>query len=251
MVAGRNDGSPSIVVLLLSARSAEPPHSSGRTSLSALSALLLALRVATALPASKAGSLSCHPPGSRRPGLAALEARTLALPPRREPPLAQPVPELEPVGVVGLPLGEALVPLGVQLPAPVDDLAGPGQGLLVDLEVLVRVEPQHLLRCADLVLPERRAVRLAGVLRVRRRPGEDGAQNDERRPRRLVPGGDECVVQALDVLRVLPVLARLRAFAAGPVDGLHVPSVGLVPLRRVLTQGDGGVVLDRDAVEVV
>src|SRR3954451_22726079 len=157
-----------MVVLLLSARSAEPPHSSGRTSLSALSTLLLALRVATALPASKTGSLSCHPARSRR----------FALPPRREPPLAQPVPELEPVRVVGLPLGEALVPLGVQLPPPLDDLAGPGQGLLVDLEVLVRVEPQHLLRCADLVLPERRAVRLAGVLRVRRRPGEDGAQND-------------------------------------------------------------------------
>ena len=37
----------------------------------------------------------------------------------------------------------------------------------------------------------------------------------------------------------------------GPVDGLHVPAVGLVALGDVLGEGDVGVALDRDPVGVV
>jgi hypothetical protein len=59
----------------------------------------------------------------------------------------------------------------VQLAAAVDDLAG-GPDLVVDRERRVRVEAETSL-VADLVLAERGAVRLAGVLRVRRRPGDD------------------------------------------------------------------------------
>src|SRR5215218_11135716 len=64
---GRNDGSPSTAVLLLSARSAEPPHSSGSFGYSAASTLPDALRVATPFgSASQLGSLSAHPSGRVR-----------------------------------------------------------------------------------------------------------------------------------------------------------------------------------------
>ena len=65
--------------------------------------------------------------------------------------------------------------------AAVDDLAGVREHLVGDLEVCVRVEAEHLLGRGDLVGAERRAVGLAGVLRVRRRPADDRAQRDERR----------------------------------------------------------------------
>ncbi len=60
------DGSPSIVVLFDSARSAEPPHSSGSTGASAFSTSPEALRVAIDLPASKVGRASSQPAGSLR-----------------------------------------------------------------------------------------------------------------------------------------------------------------------------------------
>ena len=172
-----------------------------------------------------------------RDRLARLEGRQLVLPAGGEPPLAQAVPQLEAVGVVGLPLGEALVPLGVPLPAALDGLAGARQRGVVHLEVLVGVEAEHLLGGAHLVLAERRPVRLAGVLGVGRGPGEDGAEDHQRRAARLVAGRGEGVVEGLDVLVVVAVLARLRALAAGPVDDLDVPAVRLVALGGVLARG--------------
>src|SRR5688500_4657657 len=53
--AGTNDGEPSIVVLFDSARSAEPPHSSGMTGPIAFRTLPDAARVDTSLPAGKTG----------------------------------------------------------------------------------------------------------------------------------------------------------------------------------------------------
>ena len=62
--AGRNDGSPAMVVLLDSARSAEPPQSSGSTGASALSTSPEALRVATPLAsAGNTGNASANPSG--------------------------------------------------------------------------------------------------------------------------------------------------------------------------------------------
>ena len=64
---GPNEGWPSIVVLLLSARSAEPPHSSGSTSASAFSTSPEALRVDTPFGSgSQDGSAFSHPKGSWR-----------------------------------------------------------------------------------------------------------------------------------------------------------------------------------------
>ena len=65
---GRNDGAPSMVVLLEPARSAEPPHSSGMIGASALITLPLAERVATPFAsAGNTGSASASPSGSVRP----------------------------------------------------------------------------------------------------------------------------------------------------------------------------------------
>ena len=72
-------------------------------------------------------------------------------------------------------------------PAALDDLAGVGEHLVLDLEAPLRVEPEDLLDRGDLVGAQRRAVRLAGVHLVRRRVGDDGAQLDERRAARSRP----------------------------------------------------------------
>ncbi len=63
--AGMNDGSPSMVVLFDSARSAEPPHSSGSTGASAVRILPEARRVPVPLgSAGKPGSAASQPSGS-------------------------------------------------------------------------------------------------------------------------------------------------------------------------------------------
>ncbi len=68
MLSGPNEGWPSMVVLLLSARSAEPPQSSGSTSASALSTSPEALRVETPFASgSQLGSAFSQPTGSERP----------------------------------------------------------------------------------------------------------------------------------------------------------------------------------------
>ena len=66
---------------------------------------------------------------------------------------------------------------------------------------------------------------LAGVLRVRGGPGDDRAQHDEAGPVGDRLGRLDRGVQRRDVLGVL-------VAAVGPVDGLHVPAVGLVARAR-------------------
>ena len=99
---------------------------------------------------------------------------------------------------------------------------GRARGRRRDLEVLVRVDAQDLLGGGDLGLAEGRAVRLAGVLQVRRRPADDGAQPDDGGALGLGLGAEQRLVQRLDVLVVLAV--------GEPVHVLHVPAVGLVAL---------------------
>ncbi len=65
--AGTNESAPFMVVLLLSARSADPPHSSGRVSASADSTCPEARRVAMPTSSgSNTGSASVQPSGSWR-----------------------------------------------------------------------------------------------------------------------------------------------------------------------------------------
>ena len=104
-------------------------------------------------------------------------------------------------------------------------------------KVFVRVEAEDLLGGRDLVVAQRRAVRGAGVLLVRRGPADDRAQHDDRRAAGLGLGGGERGVDGGEVLAV--------------VDVLHVPAVGLVALADVLGEGDVRVVLDGDLVVVV
>ena len=75
----------------------------------------------------------------------------------------------------------ALLPLGLCLLATLDGQAGVLEDLGSDLEGEVGVEAQDPLGGRDLVLTEGRAVGLAGVLSVRRRPGDDRAQHDQAR----------------------------------------------------------------------
>ena len=64
LVAGKNEFPPSIVVLLLSARSEDPPQNSGRTLAIALITCPEAARVATSFPLSNTGRSLSQPFGS-------------------------------------------------------------------------------------------------------------------------------------------------------------------------------------------
>ena len=222
--SGRKLGSPSIVVLLLSARSAEPPHSSGSTGARALSTSPLALRVATPFSlASKLGSACAQPSGRRRDCMPLVQGHAL--------------------GVRGGPGVVARLPRRVARPAALDDDAGVLQDVVGHGEGRVGVEAQDRLGGGDLVGAERAAVGLAGALLVRCRPADDRAQRDERRALGLGAGRLERRGERLDVLVVGAVLGH-------EADALHVPAVRLVARGDVLGEGDRGVVLDRDAVVV-
>jgi hypothetical protein len=83
----------------------------------------------------------------------------------------------------------------------------------------------------------------AGVSFGRGRPADDGTQHDHRRAVGFGARGVDRVEQRVDVLDVVA--------GGAPVDGLGVPSVGVVPGGDVLAERHVGVVLDRDAVGVV
>ena len=222
---GRKLGSPSGVVLFDSARSAEPPHSSGIFGVIALITLPDAARVA--MPLGSAGQLGRS---LSQPGLSSSATR------RSYSSLPSGFAAAQ-VSKLDCHSSWACRPRSSQL-------AGVGDHLVGHLERLLGIEAQHLLGRRHLVGAQRRAVRLAGALQLRGRPGDDRPELDEARlvgdpPRRL-----EGVVQGRDVLLVVGV-------AVGPVDGLHVPAVRGVAGGDVLGQGDVGVVLDGDPVAVV
>ena len=89
-----------------------------------------------------------------------------------------------------------------------------------DREGRVGVEAHRLLRRADLGLAERGAVRLGRVDRMRRRIGDVGAEDDQRRPLLLRLRGGERAEERVEVL--------------GVVDVLDVPAVRLEALALVL-----------------
>ncbi len=145
---------------------------------------------------------------------------------------------------VGLGPGvERLLPFGALGCGALGEGTGVADDVVGDLEALLGVEPEHLLRGGELVGAERGAVDLAGVLLAGSRPADDRLEDDEgglvglalRRLDRGVEGG-----------HVFDVFAR-----ALPVDRLHVPAVGLVARCDILGEGDVRVVLDRDLVRVV
>ena len=128
------------------------------------------------------------------------------------PLLLQPRERLRPALEPLLPLLLPLDPLRAHVHVLVD--------LGCDVEVLVRIEPERLLRRRDLRLAERRAVRLGGVDRLRRPVGDVAADDDQRR--RVLDGlrRPRRALDRVDVLRV--------------GDRLHVPALRLEALRLVL-----------------
>ena len=205
---GMNDGSPSIVVLLLSARSAEPPHSSGSTGAERLQHVAGRLAGGHALRVGLELGQRVGPAGraARACDIRSNSAAPLRV---RRPPTRR----------------SRVCHCGVLGPAALDDLAGVREHVVGDLERLVRVEAEDLLGRGDLVGAERRAVGLAGVLLGRRGPADDRAQRDERRPVGHRLG-------RLDRLRRAPATSSWYAVGAAPVDVLDVPAVRLVPGRR-------------------
>ena len=210
---GMKDGSPFIVVRLLSARSAEPPHSSGSTGPIALSTSPEALRVAMPLASGgKLGSALSQPVGQ----LALSQPVEQFLAARRWP---WPMPRSGSSHSACAAWPRSITPRACATRS-----AGLGEGD-------GRVEAEDLLGLRDLLGAQGRAVRRAGVLLVRGGPADDRAQLDHRRPAGLVPGRDQRVVQRLR-------RPRCSRRPADPVDVLDVPPVGLVPRRDVLGLGD-------------
>ena len=153
---GRNDGAPSMVVLLDSARSAEPPHSSGTRSAIALMTAPDALRVATPFSsAGKVGRSSAQPSGRVR--VCSRSKRATSADGLR----AQASYDVCHSACAALPRSTAL------------RVCSMTSGR--HLEGLVGVEAEDLLGGGDLVVAEGGAVGLAGVLGVGRGPGDDRA----------------------------------------------------------------------------
>ena len=138
----------------------------------------------------------------------------------------EPVEERLALGVRLGPCVETDLPLRVRGGAALPGLAGVLDDVLGDDEGLLGVEPEHLLRGGELGCTERGPVDLPGVLLAGARPPDDRLQDDDRRFGGLALRRLDGPVELGDVFDVLAGLL--------PVDGLHVPSIGLVPLSRRL-----------------
>ena len=159
---GRKLGSPSGVVLLDSARSAEPPHSSGIFGVIALITLPEAARVAMPL-----GSASQLGRSASQPGLSSLAtSRSYSA---------------LPSGLAAAQASNRDCHSSWACCAAVAQAAGVGDDLVGHLEGLLRVEAQHLLGRGDLLVAEGGAVGLAGALQLGRGPADDRAELDEAR----------------------------------------------------------------------
>jgi len=109
--------------------------------------------------------------------------------------------------------------------------------LLGDVKRLEAGPAEALLRELHLVFAERRAVGLGRVLLVRTAVRDVGAHDDQRRPVRDPPAGGYASVQRAQVVPVR--------------HALHVPTVALEPLCRVVGEREVGLAVDGDTVVVV
>ena len=218
---GRNDGAPSMVVLLLSARSADAADELGqlrRDRLDHLAAGLAGRDVLAGRELRQGEAL--RQLARERDGRAGRPARAAAV---RHPAYStsQAARRAAPRSLTG---------------------AGVREDVVGDLEALRRVEAEQLLGGRDLVGAERGAVRLERVAQVRGRPADDGVQPDERRPVGHRPGAVERCRETRDV--------DVDAPSASRSTESRVPAVGGVAREGVLAERDRGVVLDRDLVVV-
>ena len=225
-----NDGSPAIVVLLDSARSAEPPHSSGMPSARAPSTLPEAARVAMPLAsAGKTGRAFSKPSGSapatRRSSSAARSALALRHAAYR----------LSHAWWAALPRALTLRAWASTPRSTSKALAGRSRAAPWWRRPRRRRAPSRATcRCRCLVGAGQAMMvcrRDEGGLGARAAGSSRAPRAGRRRPRRS---------------RRCPPGRR-----AAPVDVDDVPAVGLVALGDVLAERDVGVVLDGDLVRVV
>ena len=146
---GTNEAAFLIVVRFDSARSAEPPQSSGSCAARALITVPDAARVETSLPGSNTGSASAMPSGSWR-------AFTRSQSAFRS-------------GFAAAHASNACCHSALRLGGALGQPAGALQHLVGDDEGLLRVPAEHLLRRRQLIPAERGAVDLPGVLLPRAR----------------------------------------------------------------------------------
>jgi hypothetical protein len=148
-------------------------------------------------------------------------------------------PALEFGGDVGMGAGQALhplAPLALEPGAALERLAEVAQGLFRHEEVRLRGPAQCLLGLGDILLAERRAVRLVAVL-LGRAVADVRAHGDHRRARGLGHAGRERAVDGLDVVAVL--------------DADRLPAVGLEALQAIFREGQARAAGERDFVVVV
>src|ERR1700740_2600216 len=223
-----NSPPPSKTVLVDSTRSAAPPIIVGANSENAAIVFCPAARVASCSPGEKLGSAARQP--SRSSPVQA-RSQSAACPGRGSPPAP------------GLP-GQRLAPgRGALLPLLLGAAALLAQGhvlvhALVDPEGAIGVKAHYFLGGAHLGLAQRRAVRLGGDDRVRRRERYVRADRDERRALDFRARGAHRLVQRAQVL--------------GVGYALHVPAVGGEALDVALAvERQRGGAVDRNAVVVV
>ena len=214
-----NTPAPSNSVFVDSTRSAAPPIIVGVNGFSACITVFPASRVATSLPAGNAGSASSQPSrGHAREVELALGGHAR--------------------GATAHQAASRSSQAARAARAALGDAGHVRAHLVGHDEGRVGVEPEHLLRRADLGLAERRAVRLGGAPGVGRRVRDLGAQHDQRGPDALRARRGERGAQRVEVVRV--------------VDVLHVPAVGLEARALVLAvEAERGRAVDRDPVVVV
>src|SRR5699024_7927731 len=140
----------------------------------------------------------------------------------------------------------ALVPFGPLGRGALGAAAGVGEHVVVDLELLLRIEADDLLQAGDALGAELRAVHGVAAGQLGDGPADDGAQADEGRLVGDLLRLEDLGLERRDVLDV----GRAVGAAVDPVHGAHVPAVGLVARGGVLGERDRGVALDGDLVVV-
>jgi hypothetical protein len=155
-----------------------------------------------------------------------------------QPPLGR-IREL--LGKIGVLLGvpaEQLVPLVLRLGPARQCLTHVVEDFLRDVEMLIRVPAQLLLRQPNLLLAQRRAMGLGRVVHIRTAIGDVRAKLNDRGPPDLALGLDQGPLEALHIVAVA-------------VDLLDVPSVRLEAFGPVFGEGQLRRPIDADMVVIV
>ena len=120
-------------------------------------------------------------------------------------------------------------------------IPGVSDGFFVNIKHFLRVSSQSFLQALEFFFPQFRAMNRAGVLLGRRRPTDNCAQGNDRRPMLFSFSSIYCLVKSIYVFVVFSVLSQ-------PINPLGVPAVRFVALEHVFLERYIGIVLNRDMV---